>query len=74
MQLTFFIETSDAQTVQAFTEVAKALKVPFRIEPGSPGVSPSERRRRVSVARKFKGSLLKYATGHSPNKHDWYLQ
>ncbi|MFM9950965.1 MAG: hypothetical protein ACKV1O_23725 [Saprospiraceae bacterium] len=68
------IESSDPDAIQALTEVAKALKVSFRVEPDDFVVSREERQRRVKALRKFKGGLKKYITGYQPGKQEWYLQ
>jgi hypothetical protein len=68
------IETSDLDAIHALSEVAKALKVNFRVESDADVVSQAERQRRVQVLQKFKGGLKKYITGYQPDKHDWYQQ
>lgn len=68
------IETSDQEAIHVFSEMAKALKVNFRVEPDAAVVAPEERQRRLAVIRKFKGGLKKYFTGYQPDKHDWYQQ
>lgn len=69
------IESLDPDIIQALSEVAKALKVTFRVE--SEGVLPfnqQDRQRRIKILRKFKGGLNKHYTGYQPNKYDWYQQ
>jgi|APTNR8051073442_1049403.scaffolds.fasta_scaffold15255_3 hypothetical protein len=68
------IESSNPDTIQALTEVAKALKANFRVEPDGFIVSEEERKHRVKTLQRFKGGLKKYLTGYQPNKHDWYQQ
>ncbi len=68
------IETNNAEAIQALSEVAKALKVTFRVEPDVSEVSKEERNRRVAVVSKFKGGLKQYFTGYQPDKHEWYRQ
>ncbi len=74
VNMVLVIESSDPDAIQALTEVAKALKVSFRVEPDDFVVSREERQRRVKALRKFKGGLKKYITGYQPGKHEWYLQ
>lgn len=69
------IETNDAVAIHALSEVAKALKVPFRIETTDVAVvSEEERTRRVTVISRFRGALKEAYTGYQPKKHDWYQQ
>ncbi|MEI6407959.1 MAG: hypothetical protein WCR52_01130 [Bacteroidota bacterium] len=68
------IETSDLDAIHALSEVAKALKVSFRVEADTDVVSQTERQRRLKVLQLFKGGLKKYNTGYQPDKHDWYQQ
>lgn len=68
------IETSDLDAIHALSEVAKALKVNFRLEPDPVIVSEGERLQRMKVLRMFKGGLKKYATGYQADKNEWYLQ
>jgi hypothetical protein len=68
------IETTDSDAIRALAEVAKALKLNFRIEPGDDVVPSAERQRRLKVLKKFKGSLKKYDTGYQFDKLEWYQQ
>lgn len=68
------IESSNAEAIQTLTEVAKALKVSFRVEPDDSVVSEKEIELRVKVLQKFKGGLKKYSSGYQPGKYDWYQQ
>lgn len=68
------IETSDLDAIHALSEVAKALKVNFRVESDTEIVLEDERRRRMKVLQMFKGGLKKYITGYQPDKHEWYQQ
>ncbi len=68
------IETNNAEAIQALSEVAKALKVTFRVEPDATEITKEERKRRAAVVSKFKGGLKKYFTGYQPGKHEWYQQ
>ena len=68
------IESTDADVIHAFSELAKALKVTIKVEPNVAVVSKEERLRRVKTLQKFKGGLKKYFTGYQPDKHDWYQQ
>ncbi|MEI6412527.1 MAG: hypothetical protein WCR52_24255 [Bacteroidota bacterium] len=68
------IETSDLDAIHALSEVAKALKVNFRVESDTELVLEDERRRRMKVLQMFKGGLKKYITGYQPDKHEWYQQ
>jgi hypothetical protein len=68
------IETSDLDAIHALSEVAKALKVNFRLESDPEIVSEVERLQRMKVLKIFKGGLKKYATGYQPDKNEWYQQ
>jgi len=68
------IETNNPEAIQALSEVAKALKVAFRVEPDISEVSKEERKRRVAVVAKFKGGLKKYFIGYQSDKFEWYRQ
>ena len=68
------IETSDLDAIRALAEVAKALKLNFRIEQGSDTVPSDERQRQLKVLKKFKGGLKKYGSDHQIDKHEWYQQ
>lgn len=72
--MTIVIESSNPDAIQALTEVAKALKVTFRVEPDDFVVSEEEIQRRVKALQKFKGGLQKYSTDYQVTKHDWYQQ
>ncbi len=37
-------------------------------------VAKEERKRRVAVVSRFKGSLKKALPGYQPDKHEWYRQ
>ncbi len=68
------IESSNPEAIQALTEMAKSLKVSFRVELDDSIVPDKEMQRRVKALQKFKGGLEKYLTGYQPVKHDWYQQ
>jgi len=68
------IETSDLDAIHALSEVAKALKVNFRLESDPEIVSEVERLQRMKVLKMFKGGLKKYITGYQPDKNEWYQQ
>lgn len=68
------IESSNPEAIQALTEMAKALKVSFRVELDDSIVTDKEMQRRVKALQKFKGGLNKYSTDYQPVKHEWYQQ
>lgn len=68
------IETSDLDAIHALSEVAKALKVNFRLESDPEIVSEDTRLQRIKVLKMFKGGLKKYASGYQPDKNEWYQQ
>lgn len=68
------IETSDLDAIHALSEVARALKVNFRVESGTETVLEEERLRRMKILQMFKGGLKKYVTGYQPDKNEWYQQ
>jgi hypothetical protein len=68
------IESQNPEVINALSEVAKVLKVSFRVESDDLIVSKEERERRVNLLQKFKGGLSGFNLGYQPTKHDWYQQ
>lgn len=56
------IESSNPDVIHAISELAKKLKVTYRVEPDDSVVSIEERHRRIETLKKFKGGLKKLQT------------
>jgi len=72
--MVLIIESSDEKVLQEITKLVRPFNVAVRKEASAISVSQEERKRRIAVAKKFKGRLKKYFTGYQPGKHDWYQQ
>lgn len=72
--MVLIIESNNTVAIHALSEMAKALKVKYKVEADTAVVSKAERLRRVKALQPFKGSLKQFSTGYQPNKHDWYEQ
>jgi hypothetical protein len=68
------IESSDEQVLQSIFDYAKPLNAQIRRIEVADKVSDSERERRTTIVKHFRGGLKNSANSYNSSKYEWYLQ